>query len=1776
MSVYPATLDIPHRPHDALLPSRLVALLRCDWIPFHVLLVAGLAYLVGTLTCSLWYCTLLAPSMTNDLYWPHYNTTGYQVILIDLLNVQLQTIAHGAVDLLAADMALPKSYADISTAATLFQSNYARRVLYSDMTSLPHAIVGMRNTEPHLISSAYGQYCWVDLAKRWDIAHSDARARRCLERYADNAANYLEFVARNVDWAAFLEVYHNSWDIVIGLAVASSAEGRQWLADRPAYAIQLPVDDEVSFLQTYNVTRYQLQWQNDVQMGHTESVVLCNVLDVEYMLPLKAMDHVWGPWTSVNMYWNFRNDLITLADFNLSLVRDATNDFRTAMGFDYSKLMGLADANGNFIQQIGAFFNAVGPFGCVDLLFVELPPTLASFYTAFSNAMRLSSPSSLAAFETLPSFSLTPWPHVFGDPGLTFFGGNLLCLFNRATPFPQSQFAFDDLCVETLPFTIEATAKSIVFALLASGATTIESVCAMQVSPDCVETLRQVYLWTRMDPLSNVAALQTLRFQAAREVPPIQFTQYGQTNDSEWVLLEQPLLTSDPNWAFYGWLTLFDWAEGRREVVAIDGDVSTVVVMSEPFPLLTVPVNASSQSVSGPQMLAFLVFYVVVVSLLVGLLLVVYAVCTYPRIDGRHLFVFNRVALMVWVGRPLLFVRGLTAVLLLGSAQTQLVATATGYSKFVATPRAVWTTCLLASEATWIVYTVSDALTPWTGRRTRLVAPMASLTAWLVTVVLESTTPVVLSATLDRVCTTKNVQEYLFCHSGFVTVGSWRRVMTLALVDGIALVAGWLLGACATRWPAQTLPEAPWRLHGSAAVLLQEPTMNLCESFELDEVASAMTGLIAFQRRGITYVFDIKLWLVHRQTNQLPRHMLSTKDEHVSTEVAAVTSKWVSRLAVLGGFAYVLASCVGSVSYIAVSTVNFANDFYWATFNLTGHHIALANWYHQQLGLGRSTLSRLRLDDPKWSTIDVNYSDSTLQIALSSPWYGASLQFEILSDMRMSIQGLRRSDGCQAPWIFSQYCWVDFDRRWPMAVTAARQDRCQAGTSNGALYLEAVLRNTDWDAFHRCWAPAFDVAFGNELRSSVDGLAWLAQTRTNQDSIDAEVATWTRAGLSHYTVQWQTFKFPGLVNTYAIENAFGVGYPLTLSHSNGSYAIAAQTSFKMYWGLANDLWAVTANSTTVIGHSLIRTSATFAFRNASMVSVMAQTLTLSLPLNEAFALVQDLIGPFGSIDEKHVPCPEAVRPFLALGIDLIRTTNAQSVLAGDTYVDIAPLFLSTHFAIPSKALQLSTWKTFGGSILCQDFGGSLLAQGFLQLTSRQFPCGQSIYFLSEPSKDNVLVAVLATGLEPMAVPLVCAHDTAPSKCLDGFLGPSVAYVHSFVPPQVIGSMAAMAASAAVDIIALQPALMQYASETSTQPLHMLLFPLLDPTDPTFDFWSWLYVLEWATGAREVVSFEGDVGSVHLVTEWTPPTHQHIVATELPTTITTLALAGVQYVTAVMLGISTLALVYVGASGGNVEPRNLFKHNRVGAIVWVGRPLLVLRGVTALCLLSTATLELTYAQDTRRSGFEVPALPWYKTILGAGEAAWLVYICNDVAMVCIEARYTTVYTTVASSLVWLTVAVLTLLRPVDHEATIDLQCRIDEMDLQLCCGSGIVTIGHVTRLYELMGIIGLANVLGYVVARAYVKAAAIDDDDDTHPFPLISAGALHLFHRSKWMHAKNIYCIDPASALLNGMVSLRLGSTIHVLDIKVWRHMTFEALDHIDRRLKATIPLGRYE
>ncbi|KAH9056033.1 hypothetical protein Ae201684P_021772 [Aphanomyces euteiches] len=205
-------------------------------------------------------------------------------------------------------------------------------------------------------------------------------------------------------------------------------------------------------------------------------------------------------------------------------------------------------------------------------------------------------------------------------------------------------------------------------------------------------------------------------------------------------------------------------------------------------------------------------------------------------------------------------------------------------------------------------------------------------------------------------------------------------------------------------------------------------------------------------------------------------------------------------------------------------------------------------------------------------------------------------------------------------------------------------------------------------------------------------------------------------------------------------------------------------------------------------------------------------------------------------------------------------------------------------------------------------------------------------------------------------------------------------------------------------------------------LSLSMFALFNETEPDFDFFSWLYLFDWVQGQREVVSFEGDNSKVALISSSTPFTRVQANPAETPTNVAYLMRWFMQYITWVLLFVACIVCIYILRVRGHVKGSNMVSFTRVASLVWLGRPLIFVRAIAALCLLSTSTLVLERPLNGLVSHLTTAPQPWYTITLAAGELNWIVYIINDIFSV-VTNEYTQMYSFLCYLAVWVASSML---------------------------------------------------------------------------------------------------------------------------------------------------------
>ncbi|RHY28291.1 hypothetical protein DYB32_008365 [Aphanomyces invadans] len=1749
--------------------------------------LCGYLYVFASLACSIWYCRTLRPSLANDFWWSGYNMTGYEAFIIDVTNAKLSYTQNGPFDLLATASVVEKNYTP-SVSTTLVYPTYLHNLIWHELTDIEYAIANLRNLSASWSMRVNTQYCWVDFDKNFEMAHTVERQTRCSVRYVDNGAVYLEALLRNVVWADYMKNWggpNSPFVVAVQRALEERDVGRQWLDTTSKARDATSVDDELKYWQSHNVTTFKLQFHTRWEIGLTETIVVKNAMGMSQKVTVKDVSRGVGSWTTFDFYWGPVSDFWTMQALNRSLVRGAANHFQRNVSprqpsIRLDVITSIALPNGTLPAVQGVVGRELGPFFAIDLFVVAQPPALTALYHEFQKLVfeRVrADPDTFALYNAMPTATVAPVPPTWSRPGYNYYGGNPFCRAGGPKSYVQQSWDFNDGCTAQTRLTMPLAKNALLFALHADADVPHAAMCGLQTSPDCAMAVGQANaVLTKLGTFPDSMQLAKAAAAAAVTATNVSLMQYVTTSNGTWTRLSQPIL-AEPAWNVYGWTLLFDWVEGKREVVSIEGDVSTWVIMSNAY-----AGSPYSTGERGIEQATELVFYVVAATsaLLcwVAFLCTLYGILIRFQVNGRNLFRFNRVAGAVWVGRPMTFLRGITAVMVLSTSQLRLVLVA-GLAMFEHAPRHWLATLVITGEATWLTYSANDVLLLTARDTTALYAPVSSSLVWLIYFVLEASSPVMPSATINRECHAKDVDYNMFCNSGELEVGSGMRVALLlaiqAVVIGVTFLGGWVYTRSCKNG-ASASGQRSLLVSGPANCFIQSYTDMASGMWTVDKVSGLLCGLIPFRFGGNNYTFDLKLWVIMQdpkghtgRLKALPNPALSFEKAQTrsSIQVKAHHSSrdgcnknamtWRNQVKVVAmrvaGICLVAGSVAGSVSYLAVSKVNLSNDACWASFNLTGGHGFIGNWLNEQILLGLDH-EHVALDASHINQVG-SFDKPSAYIA-SSVNYGSYMQYDELSTVQHNVPGLRRTDACKAPWIFTQYCYVDFDKRWEMANTAARQARCQASmAANGAVYLDSILRNVDWDVWTTCWGDAFETALAVELRTSPAGAAYLQSISTTRLSVEDEIAYWNAKGITSYTVQWQNYKRIGLVNKYTLQNAYGGQYPLTLRAQNGTLRMAKQSMFKMYWSFANDLAAITRPHSGMTGKSLIRSSPDFAFATTTMEQVLVANELLEPTLSVGLTLIQQMIGPFGSVDLLYVPVPASAKVAVRTILDTLRSAiavppNADAAARAAlnatqaAYMKITPPDLLTPI-VPTW--QRPDMVSYGGNPLCGDMTTSqVLTLCMVTVFTYELECTDSKRsFFSQPTRESMIAAVILAGLttaSSYSAMAICQCDPSHVKACVPCTDMSVAFVRQYMPQ--VPSWAPLLATVRADIVALDIQVAQFGGLSNASTMQFMHINVLDPTIPTFEMYAWAFLYDWFVGYRTVLKMQGDVGSITLLSDFEPPLFQQVQPWELPANFAAYARGGVLYVTFIMIAIAIFVLVYIVLSRGQIEGLNMMELGRVGGIVWVGRPLLLLRSSTAIALLSTGTLELQF--DGTLSSFQSVELPWYKTLLGALELTWLVSVVTDVSMVFTQ-EYTTYYATLNSVVVWIIAAAVTAASPVTHTTTLDRVCEVVEVDYQIVCNSGLVKIGQWQRAVLLVGIVVASTLTTYGFVRVIFRTKPTCN---THSL-FLSSGAKYLFNHVSRVH-NNVYYLDRASAVVCGIVTMRLGRTNYAMDLKNWR------------------------
>ncbi|OQS04879.1 hypothetical protein THRCLA_02918 [Thraustotheca clavata] len=1672
----------------------------------------ALLWLWLSLAASVWYLYLFGSSYSNNLLWPEYNTSGYQTFLIDCINGMLELPTSKPI----SELAMSQNYSSLFITPMLHPA-YAMSLITTKLTNLHYSIANLRNTTPSAIINLPTQYCWVDFNQTWELAHTKKRQYRCSEWYRDNGATYLESMLRNTNLSTLFNTTFPEyvWNYALFDEIGRSTIGQQWL--KSIYSANTTVSDEVVYWQLQNVTKCQLQWQDYMYPGLDESIKVVNAIGISLSVVLKSTPSRTSNWNTYYFSTFLSNDMWAVGlCSNFSFLPSAPNYYLNkewvfgVNATSFEKFLFIGDSNGNYINQTELLHETLGPFGSSDFWVVPVPEILTNYLIPLFSILHdaiLTNPKLAATFSSIQTFDTNPIPIAWSDNYL-YYGGNPLCLDGEAQNYTQISISFDNSCLHQIPLSIALTPTSIVLALfLTHPFINIDSVCSQQQSELCGENLRMAYDLVRLFPNTSTSAPLVKLAMTKLNVTIMQFV--TDLTQSNWTILIQPLIDDYSAWTFYGWIMVLDWVQGKREVISLEGDYGTLVLMSEAYSVSSMTLQQGS--LTQPFLIVYYVLeYFSAVSLLLGIMCTTFGY----HCQLENLFFFHRLVGSTWIGRPLMFLRGGAAIVLLSSAPIHLKYNS-AITRFDLSPRTLIETIILSSEATWISVVIHELLLPiMHSSNGRKVAGVSVGLSWLACITIDVVSPISVTSQFDYECRSVDMTSQLYCTSGVITIGSSNRILLLLLLQCIIVPIIGVVGKLCSRGKMQIVDCMT--MTGASQAFLLPP---------MDRVGNILAGILPWSKN---HNFDIKLW------SFVSLQKINTTYIHINGK-RLTQSRWrITK--VIAGAVYIFFAISSSISYLQFIQVSLPNDLVWKSFNITGSHVFLSNWFLECFSVCNTASNNLYQPTINY---DQTYNLTNPGISFSGH-VGAQKQYSELITLDSVITALRKLDACEVPWLYTQYCYMDFQKRWEMANSARRQQRCSNMTWNAAVFLESILRNIDWDSFVDCWGESFNIGFRNELKQSTTGINFLHSLHPNL-SVSDEVIYWRQYNIISYTLQWQNYKYTGIVNTYTITNALGVSNFFKVASTHGKYRWSEQTSLKMYWALGNDLKSILDNSTIIGGKSLLRSSPQYAFSNTSLQDeYLRSTSYISSPSDPIYAALEDYIGPFGSIDMIYIGVPNAVRESAEGILQFSQTIRQRDSLR---YHNISNEF--ELLGAPRIWLNIN-FQTVGGSILCpiQDSGyPRSILQGY-ESFSFDVICDPTDYYTYShfmPSRNHIIFAVILANLKAsMNISNICEQAFYSNQC-QSIINSTLRILSDNSTDELYNSWSAVIYNAVYE---LNIERMQFGQNNTSYQVTLYHIPLLNPADNQFDFFAWLMLYDWIIGKSEVVSFQGDNGNLTLLGNTLADFTQQVDSSQLPTVCALLAQRCVQYVTFVMIALACITFLYIVFSRGNVEGLNMFELSRVGGMVWIGRPLVLLRSLTALCILSTATVELTTQNGI--SYFGKTQELWYQTCLAANEVTWLVGIVNDIFIVYTR-EWTLKYAAVNSILVWIVSACLATITPTVPTITIDPQCQIDTLDYQVTCNLGDVAIGSLSRLLLLCGIVALCNVFCFVGASWFFKAPATAASSSL----LLCGGARYLFVLEDWKD-DGIYHLDTASAALNGVLSYRYESKWFVFDIKTWR------------------------
>ncbi|OQS04212.1 hypothetical protein THRCLA_03543, partial [Thraustotheca clavata] len=291
-----------------------------------------------------------------------------------------------------------------------------------------------------------------------------------------------------------------------------------------------------------------------------------------------------------------------------------------------------------------------------------------------------------------------------------------------------------------------------------------------------------------------------------------------------------------------------------------------------------------------------------------------------------------------------------------------------------------WFSGILAGETTWITYIMHELLHPICSPSTHSFAPWSSFLAWICVAILDIADPIVSKASIRRNCHSLNMDEMVFCSSGSVVVGSYKRVLTIAALNiGSVLLCLFISYKRHTPHkagiPNLLLPPALFDFYLQSQAELNH---HLC----IDKVTAAMCGVFSIRWGDSSFIFDTKIWLTIRHstlwTFTVTQLLLRCPSAYTNSILCGNCRLQIFQLVDHGAKA-LLSIISWQYRILKCGSINLDNDHGWANYNITGMRAFLANTFNQNLLVSQK--ASIILNDVSQGDILHSYSDTQTLIA---------------------------------------------------------------------------------------------------------------------------------------------------------------------------------------------------------------------------------------------------------------------------------------------------------------------------------------------------------------------------------------------------------------------------------------------------------------------------------------------------------------------------------------------------------------------------------------------------------------------------------------------------------------------------------------------------------------------------------------------------------------------------------------------------------------------------